>query len=103
MRVTESCAKCLFNQQKNLTDDEEYLAEVKAIIEGRDKDDTSPYLVYRINRAYEARFGKKASYKDVKRKYNDLVMSREDDLRKKIESSEDPLFKALDLRESEIT
>ncbi len=95
MRVTESCANCLFNQQKNLTDDEEYLAEVKAIIEGRDIDDTSPYLVYKINKSYEARFGKRASYKDVKRKYNDLVMSMEDDLRKKIESSEDPLFKAL--------
>ncbi|MEE3470221.1 MAG: ARMT1-like domain-containing protein [Butyrivibrio hungatei] len=95
MRVSESCAECLFNQQKNLTDDKDYLAEIKAIIDGRDEDDTAPYLVYRINRAYEARFGKKASYKDVKRKYNDLVMSMEDDLRKKIESSEDPLFKAL--------
>lgn len=37
MRVTESCAKCLFNQQKNLTDDKDYLAEIKAIIDGRDE------------------------------------------------------------------
>ena len=95
MRVIESCANCLFNQQKNITDDKDYLAEVKAIIDNRDADDTSPYLVYRINRVYEGRFGKKASYKDVKRKYNDLVMSMADDLRKKIEEADDPLFKAL--------
>ena len=36
MRVIESCANCLFNQQKNITDDKDYLAEVKAIIDNRE-------------------------------------------------------------------
>ena len=36
MRVIESCAKCLFDKQKNLTDDKEYMDEIKAIIDNRE-------------------------------------------------------------------
>ncbi len=94
MRIIESCAKCLFDKQKHLSDDPEYLAEVKHIIDSRLEGDTSPYLVYLFARAYEKRFGKKASYRDVKKKYNDLVLSMEQDLRTQIESAPDPLEKA---------
>lgn len=95
MRITESCAECLYDRQKNLTQDKKYLAEIKSIIDNRGEDDTAPYLVYRFNMVYEKYFGKKASYKDIKQKYNDLVLAVEESIRKRIESSEDPLAKAL--------
>lgn len=95
MRIPESCAECLYDKQKHLTDDTKYLSEIKAIIDNRDEDDTSPYLVYKFNRVYERYFGKKAPYKEIKKKYNDLVLSVEGSVRNRIEASEDPIAKAL--------
>lgn len=95
MRVPESCAECLYDKQKHLTDDAKYLSEIKEIIDNRDEDDTSPYLVYKFNRVYERYFGKKAPYREIKKKYNDLVLSVEQSVRNRIEASEDPLAKAL--------
>jgi uncharacterized protein with ATP-grasp and redox domains len=91
MRIIESCAECLYDKQQHLTDNEEYLKEIKAIIDNRGEDDTSPYLVYLFGEVHEKYFGKRASYKDVKKKYNDLVLALEDEIRDKIEESEDPL------------
>lgn len=95
MRISESCAKCLYDKQKYKTDDAAYLAEVKSIIDNRRENDTSPYLVYLFNKVHTRMFGQGADYKEVKKKYNDLVLSMEDKLRSEIEASEDPLAKAL--------
>ena len=95
MRVTESCAECLYDKQMHLTEDKKYLAEIKFIIDNRREDDCAPYLVYRFNQVYEKYFGQKASYKDIKKKYNDLVLALEEAIRKRIEASRDPLAKAL--------
>lgn len=95
MRIIESCAECLYDKQKHLTEDERYLKEIKDIIDNRGEDDTSPYLVYRFNKVYEKYFGRQTPYKEIKKKYNDLVLSMEDSVRNRIEASEDPLVKAL--------
>ena len=44
MRITESCAQCLYDKQKHLTDNEEYLAEIRHLLDRRKKNDTSPYI-----------------------------------------------------------
>lgn len=95
MRIIESCAECLYDKQKHLTEDEKYLKEIKDIIDNRGEDDTSPYLVYRFNKVYQKYFGRQTPYKEIKKKYNDLVLSMEDSVRNRIEASEDPLAKAL--------
>lgn len=94
MRITESCAECLYDKQKHLAEDEKYLNEIRSIIENRGEDDTSPYLVYQFNQVYERYFGQRAPYMDIKKKYNDLVLSMEESVRKRIETSKDPLAKA---------
>lgn len=94
MRITESCAACLYNKQKHLCSDEQYLSEIRRIIDNRGEDDTSPYLVYLFRKVYERNFGQRSSYRKIKKKYNDLVLSMEDSARKRIEESEDPLAKA---------
>ncbi|MCR5581925.1 MAG: ARMT1-like domain-containing protein [Pseudobutyrivibrio sp.] len=91
MRIVDSCAECLYDKQQNMTDDEEYLSVVREIIDNRSETDTSPYLVYLFNKEYEKRHGKGISYKEIKKEYNDLVLSMEDTIRAKIEESEDPL------------
>ncbi len=95
MRIPESCAKCLYERQLNKTDDVRYLAEIKELLDNRRENDTSPYMVYLFNRVHLRYFGKGADYKEVKRHYNDLVLSMEDDLRREINSAPDPLARAM--------
>lgn len=95
MRVTESCAKCLYDKQKHLSDNADYLSEIKEIIDNRNEEGTSPWLIYLFNRTYEKHFGQRPPYKEIKEKYNSLVLSMEDSLRNRIEASENPLAQAL--------
>lgn len=95
MRISESCAACLYDKQKNKTNDEAYLSEIRSLLDNRKETDTSPYMVYLFNKVHVRRFGAGADYKDIKKKYNDLVLGMEDSLRGEIEKSEDPLAKAL--------
>ena len=74
MRISESCAACLYDKQKNKTSDPAYLARVREIIETRRETDSSPYLVWQFNRLHEELFGKGADYRDLKKAYNDLVL-----------------------------
>ncbi len=100
MRTSESCAKCLFDRQKNRTADQDYLKTVKRILDARSDSDTSPLLVFRFNQEYEKRFGKTNGYAEVKKHYNDLMTGIEDTLRIRISSSDDPLKTALALSRS---
>lgn len=95
MRIPESCAKCLYDRQRKRMPDEDYLAEVRAIIDSRGEDDTSPLLVYRFNQAYARRFGASDGYALVKRRYNDLVLGMEAHIRARIEQADDPVAAAL--------
>ena len=95
MRVSGTCAECLFDKQRHLKNDPAYLEEVRQILESRREEDTSPYLVYLFNQARERRFGKESPYRDVKREFNALVLSMEEGIRKKIQASPDPLAAAL--------
>lgn len=94
MQITQSCAKCLYDKQKRNVQDEKYLEEIRSIIEGCDDHASAPYLVYLFNQVYEKHFGKLVSYKEIKKRYNDLVLSMENVLKKRIEQAMDPLTTA---------
>lgn len=91
MRVNDQCAACLLDKQEHKTNDPEYLEEVERILKNRKENDTAPYLVFLFNQAYERRFGKTEPYKEIKRTYNDYVLSLEDAIRFRIESDCTPL------------
>ena len=91
MKFSDNCAKCMYDRQLKKTDNKDYLAEIKAILDNRPDDITSPELVVQFNKIHEKYFGPLPDYKDIKKEYNDLVLSMEDDLRKEIENSQDPL------------
>lgn len=95
MRVIESCAECLFDKQQRLSDDPSYLREIQTIIDNRSEDDSAPYLVYLFGKVYEKHFGPRKPYAEIKRKYNDLVLEKENAIRKKIEASSEPLRTAM--------
>lgn len=94
MRISDDCARCLYDRQVHMTDNEGYLAEIRKLLDERDEEDTSPYMVYKFNRVYKKYFGQKSSYGDLKRIYNDLVLSMENTIRKNIEKSSEPLATA---------
>lgn len=91
MRVNETCAACLYDKQAARSNDEAYLREVRAIIDGRRESDTAPFLVYLFGEAFERRFGRQDSYVSIKKQFNDLVLSMEGRLRERIEADPDPL------------
>jgi hypothetical protein len=95
MRISESCARCLYDRQLNKTDNAQYLAEIRGLLDGRGENDTSPYMVYLFNKVHVRYFGKGADYSEIKKQYNDLMLSMEDKLRAEIENAEDPLARSL--------
>ena len=95
MRINEACAACLYRTQARRTEDEGYLKEVQALLDGRGKDDTAPIMVWRFDRLYQKRFGAVDDYAAEKRKFNDLVLRMEAPLRARIEAAADPLAAAL--------
>lgn len=95
MRVSERCAKCLYDRQLDKTDNPEYLADIRSLLDKRGENDTSPYMVYQFDKVYTKYFGSSYDYKDIKKQYNDLVLSMEGSLRSEIEQAPDPLAKAL--------
>ena len=95
MRINDSCVACLYDKQKNKTDDPKYLARIRELLDNRGKDDTSPYMVYLFNKVHEEFFGAGADYTQVKKTYNDLVLGMEEKLRDEIKNAADPIAKAL--------
>lgn len=95
MKLTPSCAKCMYDRQQLKTDDKEYLKEVKNILENRDENACSAEMNFAFNQAYEKYIGPMPSYRDINKKYNDLVISMQVDLEKQIEDSENPLATSL--------
>ena len=95
MRISESCAKCLYDRQLNKTDNAQYLAEIKELLDNRGENDTSPFMVYLFNKVHVKYFGKGADYSEIKKQYNDLMLNLEEKFRMEIESADDPLARSL--------
>ena len=95
MYISDRCAECLYDKQKARLDEEDYLREVRKLLNERRETDTAPYMVHQFNLLYEERCGKRDSYAGVKRMYNDLVLSMEKDIKAGIREASDPLARAL--------
>lgn len=95
MTLSETCLNCLYDKQKASTGDEAHLARIREILDNRAPDDTSAYMLYEFNKVYREFFGDLPSYEDIKHRYNELVLSMENEIREKIEGSKDPLVTAV--------
>ncbi len=91
MRLNQKCVQCMYEKQLKKNDNKEYLARIRAALDNRPEDITNPEMVVMFNNIYEKCIGPLPDYKDIKKKYNDLVLSMEADLREKIEAASDPL------------
>ena len=80
--------------EKNKTSDPAYLARVQEIIETRRETDSSPYWSGSSAGCTRSSSGREPTTGDLKKAYNDLVLSMEDALAREIEAADDPLAKA---------
>ena len=95
MHMNEKCASCMIGKQESLTDRSDYLERIRTILQEHIAEDSAPRMALRFAEAYEAYFGPQESYAEIRKQYNDLVLSMTDDIRTAIESSGDPLLYAL--------
>jgi len=93
MKLSAMCIRCLMDRQEERVreyGDEEkkaaYLKEAAGIIASSKEGDSAPYLVFRMNQAYERFFGKLMDYKKEKKEFNSLMLDLEEELEKKIRS-----------------
>ena len=91
MKFSDSCAACMYDRQCAKTDNADYLKKIKDILDNRPADITSSELVMQFNELHEKYIGPLDDLSAEKKEYNDLVLSMEDDIRKDIEASVDPL------------
>lgn len=101
-RLSEYCLQCIVDRQQQLISKisdasirEKYRNDVEQIIAAREVNDCAPMIVARLRARYEAYTGTSDIYKEVKEKYNHLMLELMDEIRGKIEESADPLAQAL--------
>lgn len=102
MELCASCIRCLMDRQEERIrgkgtekDRREYLRALARIIADSGDDDSAPVLVERVNQVYRRIFGPLTDYDEIKREFNDLMLSVEPGIRKVMEESGDPLHTAL--------
>lgn len=95
MRISEFCAECLFEKQEARTQNAQYLSAIRKLLDERSEDITAPYMIYLFQELYRKYVGPLTDYTAIKKSYNDLVLSMEEETRQRIEESEDPLMTAL--------
>lgn len=102
MKINSFCLACLINMQESQVrkfDDEEkkmdYMREILAFLSSCDPDLSAPALVKPLSRIYEKYWGKRNSMEEVKKEFNDYLLSMEEDLEAQIRNHPDPLEAAL--------
>ena len=101
-RLRPECITCLLNQ--NLTNypadapnDKklEYMQRLLKLVAEAPKHTSAPVLVRSINAIQKEMFGYEKDFTEIKRYFNQLMLEKEEDIRQKLHSCEDPLKRAI--------
>lgn len=103
MDINLECIYCTIKKADSLfskyeTDEDEklkFMKEVFKIISMSEKGDTSPYLNTRIMRFLNSKFNLGDIYYEIKKEYNNLLISMQEEILRYIYSSQDKLLTAL--------
>ena len=102
--LSAKCVSCLVARQYKLIkdfDDEvkkaEYMKEVLETLSNMGEGEASPVATERMDRRFTEYFGVNRSFEDAKKKYNELLLKKEDELSCVVASSDDRLLTALKL------
>ena len=102
MRMNPFCLTCLIQSQelqiRKFQDEEKklrYMKEILGYLSSSDPEASAPALVKSISRIYEQYWGEKDGMEDVKKEFNDFLLSMEKDLEAQIRTHHDPVEAAL--------
>lgn len=103
MNINLECIYCTINKAESLfsqheTDEDkklEFMKQVFKIISMSEKNDTSPYLNAKIMRLLNSELNLGDSYYEIKKQYNKLLISMEDEILNNIYNSHDKILTAL--------
>lgn len=96
MRIEKSCEECLYKKQVHIAEKikdealrQEYVQRVREILDTRDENDCSPYIVSKFRKMQEE-FGIPGTI-FPKEKYNRMMLELEERIEREIAKSDDPL------------
>ena len=99
IRLKPACAQCLASKYTEKCPKDAapetvalYQQKVREIIANADPSVPAPVVVRDINDMREALVGSRVVYSDIKSHFNQLMLSKEDFVRKQLASAEDPLL-----------
>lgn len=102
VKLSAYCMNCLIKKQlENLkeTFDErikaDYMKGVFKIIADAKDSETAPVLIEKIGQLHKLYFNEDYSFEELKRKYNQLMLMEETNIKESIENSKDPLYTAI--------
>ena len=99
MTANVTCISCIVKKQEQLiracTDEKkksEFMHEVLGILYEHGREESAPWLSMKAEDVYRAYFGEPRDYRALKHKYNQIMLSREEELEHKVRESEDILY-----------
>lgn len=104
IRLEPECVACLVTKQINNYPDDatskqrlEYMRSLLRLAADSPETMSAPQVMDRITRLQTEMFGAPADYSEIKRHFNGVMLKREEQLKKSISASEDPLRYAVQL------
>ena len=102
MNISTDCAFCIINKQKKVIsahkdspECEDYLQDVMTLMGKEAFSRTSVWLTREIEQIQNKYFHDRIDYRSLKHKYNQYLLSREDEIRCAIEHSEDRILSCI--------
>ena len=101
-KLTSTCISCLLKAQlekypENISEEQKllYKQNVLKILANASLTESSPELVYKIDKLRLEMFGVSADFSDVKQYFNDYVMKKQERIEAEISDADDMLMRAL--------
>ena len=102
MRTGKYCKECLLRSEERKVEQEQnwekkqlFLDQVRAALRDEDLELSPPEYLAEFTELYERHFGAQTAFDPLKRHFNELMLKKEPEIRKRIEASEDPVATAI--------
>lgn len=102
MRTGKYCRECLFRSEERKVEQEQneekkqlFLDQVRAVLRDEDLELSPPEYLAVFTELYERHFGAQTAFDPLKKHFNELMLTKEPEIRKRIEASEDPVATAI--------
>lgn len=99
MTANVTCISCIVKKQeqriRTCTDEKkksEYMHELLKILFEHGREESAPWLSMRADELHRAYFGETTDYRALKHQYNQIMLSREAELERKVRASKDSLY-----------